>query len=471
MRSSIAAFVLQLFLAVQLLGEEPAPTPTPEAAPSPTPTASPAPTAAPSPVPSATPSPSPTPTARPTPAPLPPWELGLVERQHDGSPNELVYRLRNSIGEWLSVVEYGKSSDLEVHGDYFGNGWNFAVVKLIESGFGWNFRASGADPVLFGAPGAVVIGGCDFSGDGLHDMALIQDGRLIYRPLTADAQANEAALPLTAGAVLTSVGCGDTDGDLRDEIGLLEREGSVGQEAFLLRVFNAEGQELFVRRVVRARWLLFADIDGDGRREVGYTPARRRRNPRAVIFYPQDGAAPLRFKLPAFQDNSVARLTSGDGQVHDGLLLQRRSSLYTYSFRERAALMAGEAEADQALLKTVNSHFTGSSNPDNPDGLCGTLRPAADGPEGFLWKASDINGLVVVLLPAELRRVFSSVRIMKYGEILAELTYGGKANGNRQHWRGTRPPGSYPDGSLIVAQRAGLPAECWQIGRSAARND
>lgn len=77
---------------------------------------------------------------------------------------------------------------------------------------------------------------------------------------------------------------------------------------------------------------------------------------------------------------------------------------------------------------------------------CDGIRQVPDGPGGFLVKNSDHGGHIVMLSDTELEfdrmQMFRFLRKRKEGgelvtrfRKLRNLTYTGRANGNRQHWR------------------------------------
>jgi hypothetical protein len=71
---------------------------------------------------------------------------------------------------------------------------------------------------------------------------------------------------------------------------------------------------------------------------------------------------------------------------------------------------------------------------------------------GFLWKpVSDKNGDLVVLLPKKLTGKVEEVRILSPDgkRTLGKGKYSGIGNGDREHFRFSKPGSSYPDGAIV----------------------
>ena len=73
-------------------------------------------------------------------------------------------------------------------------------------------------------------------------------------------------------------------------------------------------------------------------------------------------------------------------------------------------------------------------------------------PGGFLWKpVSDKNGDLVVLLPKKLTGKVQEVRILSPDgtKNLGKGKYSGVGNGDRDHFRFSKPGSGYPDGAIV----------------------
>lgn len=71
---------------------------------------------------------------------------------------------------------------------------------------------------------------------------------------------------------------------------------------------------------------------------------------------------------------------------------------------------------------------------------------------GFLWKpTSDKNGDLVILLPKKLTGKVQEVRVLSPDgkKSLAKGKYSGVGNGDREHFRFSKPGSGYPDGSIV----------------------
>jgi len=71
---------------------------------------------------------------------------------------------------------------------------------------------------------------------------------------------------------------------------------------------------------------------------------------------------------------------------------------------------------------------------------------------GFLWKpTSDKNGDLVVLLPKKLTGKVQEVRVLSPDgkKTLGKGKYSGVGNGDREHFRFSKPGSGYPDGAIV----------------------
>ncbi|MFO1522287.1 MAG: hypothetical protein U1G05_09665 [Kiritimatiellia bacterium] len=80
-----------------------------------------------------------------------------------------------------------------------------------------------------------------------------------------------------------------------------------------------------------------------------------------------------------------------------------------------------------------------------------TTASSSGGGGGFLWKpVSDSNGDLVVILPSQYNGKVSSVSVN--GE---RGSFSGIANGNRTHWRFSKPGAAYGTNVKVVASTSG----------------
>ena len=72
---------------------------------------------------------------------------------------------------------------------------------------------------------------------------------------------------------------------------------------------------------------------------------------------------------------------------------------------------------------------------------------------GFLWKpVSDKNGDLAILIPKQLTGKVKEVQILNREgtKSIAKGKYSGVGNGNREHYRFTKPGSGYPDGAIVL---------------------
>lgn len=460
----------------------------------------------------ATPTETRTATPSPTRAPAAPLDfdgdgisdLGVFENQgNDGSLNQLVYASVLSSDGSTVRVEYGKTDDYPVLGDYTGDGIaDYAVVKVNELDLEWFIRdgATGdKTSSIFGTLDDTILGGCDFDGDEIVDKAVINSTSFRFEG-SSNSEITEVPLTFSFGTVIQSLSCGDIDGNETKELLILLKEkvqasvaGKVSHNrkkrrkkrkrtptptpsAYeqYVRAVNLAGDVSVNRSVQDVTGIVVADLNNDGVREIA-THAKLTRDISRLKFFSSDTDEPVNLDVSNFNDVSVLKLQASDGNVYDGLqLLTKTDEIKVMNFfdlREEPVFIDADREA---LTHGVISHATGSNLPEDPEHLCPSVQSASDGNGGFLWKQSDIHASLAVVLPGEFKQQFSQVRVMKDGEFLAGMYFAGWANpdefGLRQHWRDTVPACSFPDKSILIATR-GDSTYCWQIGDSCERND
>jgi hypothetical protein len=101
---------------------------------------------------------------------------------------------------------------------------------------------------------------------------------------------------------------------------------------------------------------------------------------------------------------------------------------------------------------------------------CSEIRNPNDGGGGFVWKNSDFHPGMVLLTPANFN--FDKVEIFSGSTKLSTLTYTGRHNENRQHWRDySRDIAEYPSNSIVVGSSNSGEQGCWLIENTTIRND
>lgn len=92
--------------------------------------------------------------------------------------------------------------------------------------------------------------------------------------------------------------------------------------------------------------------------------------------------------------------------------------------------------------------LTGSKSSHGAKPLSSGDQSGGSGP--FLYKpTSDSDGKLVVLSPSSFADQVESARITKDGQVLDEGRWGGIGNGNRAHFRFSKPGSSYPDNLTV----------------------
>lgn len=112
-----------------------------------------------------------------------------------------------------------------------------------------------------------------------------------------------------------------------------------------------------------------------------------------------------------------------------------------------------EQTDDPAAAKPVEQ-------PKTPQKAAAAARPASpkgptvmnqNAPAGFLWKpVSDSDGNLAILLPPGMTGKVTAVRVLSPdGQVLEQGRHGGVGNGDREHFRFSRPGGGFPPNCVV----------------------
>jgi hypothetical protein len=132
-------------------------------------------------------------------------------------------------------------------------------------------------------------------------------------------------------------------------------------------------------------------------------------------------------------DNNLDALYDGRGSASDPTIAFMEINAALEKARAKIEGFAKEAAKVRELDSIVQ---TGGAPAGNP----------LDGPEGFLFKpVSDTRGTLVVLLPKQMTGNIESVVLKALsGEEIERGLFSGVANGDREHFRFTKPGSQYP---------------------------
>ncbi|RME58678.1 MAG: hypothetical protein D6780_06350 [Candidatus Dadabacteria bacterium] len=179
-------------------------------------------------------------------------------------------------------------------------------------------------------------------------------------------------------------------------------------------------------------------------------------------------------------------ISSGDFFQISSILATLQGLVANCPPEEQSAILAqiNEILAGQpAVLSSLSNSFFLSATvfaADDPSvgklkAGCDKIQDSHDGPNGFLLKASDKNGNLVVLLPAGIyTQTAWLVRPNGKGKPIEKLQGSGYSNGFRATLRARRPPVSYPRHLIVKAQIGTKPNAqylCWEVKNSHVRND
>jgi hypothetical protein len=133
-----------------------------------------------------------------------------------------------------------------------------------------------------------------------------------------------------------------------------------------------------------------------------------------------------------------------------------------------AERIAAENAANQPAATPTSNDGGGDTPAAAPATPTPTAKPStavsSGGGGGFLWKpVSDSNGNLVVILPSQYNGKVSSVSVN--GE---RGSFSGIANGNRTHWRFSKPGAAYGSNARVVATTSGGNVS-WTVPNGGAR--
>lgn len=110
--------------------------------------------------------------------------------------------------------------------------------------------------------------------------------------------------------------------------------------------------------------------------------------------------------------------------------------------------MVPSVDTDQAGVSSAQQHVETQTQQPAPFEVGSLLAKSG----GFLWKpTSDKNGDLVILLPKKLTGRVEEVRVLSPDgkKSLGKGKYSGVGNGDREHFRFSKPGSAYPDGSIV----------------------
>lgn len=451
---------------------------------------------------------------------------GLTERQSDGSANEIVFELLLSESSAIEHFEFGKRTDLEVHGNYSGGDHAEVAVarRADDEDVVWRVRGSSnqeVQEVAFGLQDDSVVGGCDANADGQADLSVLRDGAMHFRSLTEDA---EESIPLegVSGKRVVDLQCAKNPEHAVAFLALTEDvlEGDVASQGKRWRRTCRQrfGANRSRRAKCRARRKAIRDkekeeepisepeptepmysvlaFDRQGNKLISLESKKlplmlegssTEGEQRIAILVKQKGGMKLRLlddageevlesDLPFKVEDAVLASFDGAGS-HVILAKSKGSGLFLVSLDDGSSLPAEFGLSGEALVHVGQFHRYISSAEEDPNGLCDEFRDPNDGAGGFLFKpdSDEHANQSVILFPGSDRTRYESVRLMRSGEVLASYYFSSLANpdsnGLRQHWRFDRSGSSFGKNVIVVAEGRNGSGVCYRIENPAVRVD
>ncbi len=196
----------------------------------------------------------------------------LFRNTSTDDPSKSLYIIQKSLTGGLSQIEFGSTSAVAVPGEYTGDQYaDLAVVAPQSGALVWSIRDSSTEDVVeipFGLAGDKVFSGCDFTGDGMTDLAVLRNGQLIFRDSSSGAPVFGGVF-FTSASLASSISCRDVNGDGSYEILLLTSKTSRKKPNFdykkaQLSVFTALGAKMLSASATNAVLAIGFDNDGNG---------------------------------------------------------------------------------------------------------------------------------------------------------------------------------------------------------------
>lgn len=163
----------------------------------------------------------------------------------------------------------------------------------------------------------------------------------------------------------------------------------------------------------------------------------------------------------ADKTKATATITDGISKAEEAMKLIESGALTvpTVSIKE------GMSRAMAAFSLTG-----GKSRPGESNASISGDQSSGSGP--FLYKpTSDSDGKLVVLSPSSFADQVESARITKDGQVLDEGRWGGIGNGNRAHFRFSKPGSSYPDNLTLEFILKDGSTKTYEIADSSQRTE
>ncbi|MFN8392876.1 MAG: thrombospondin type 3 repeat-containing protein [Bdellovibrionota bacterium] len=200
------------------------------------------------------------------------------------NPLAAQYEIHYSSTGAVAVVTFGGTLTVAAPGDYTGDGIaDLASVQNVNGELIWVIRDSAKGTtrsIPFGLSGALVLSGCDFSGDGVVDAAVVQSGRLLYRN-SRDGAIVFGGQILSPTTLASSLICADVTGDHRAEILSIRSKPGKGKAAsqFIpknaqLVVTDTSGAPLAVYSAKNATTALAIDLNRNGLADPAYVGSK-----------------------------------------------------------------------------------------------------------------------------------------------------------------------------------------------------
>lgn len=275
----------------------------------------------------------------------------------------LIQRMRTSQSGGTSTALLGSSAINAVSADYDGDGVS-DTASVMQHGtmLHWTIASSASQSDLeymFGEIGDKLLSGCDFSGDGADDLAVIAGNRLTFREALTDAQSEVA---LAGVARILKASCGDVNGDGRDELLVQEKRkgGSAKRARSKKRSDNQKvraidvqsGAALLSLRVTNPKHILAPDLNRDGKAELAAIVPHKQKGKLRLEGRAEGSARKIQLTLPNLKAIIAGKFEASDSSVQPGILYQNPAgSVYSMNFLDNTETFLFALEAGEELLK------------------------------------------------------------------------------------------------------------------------
>ena len=285
-------------------------------------------------------------------------DLVLEDRLKEGLVHNI---LGSNVGAAIEA-SFGSKKAFIAHADYDGDGKvDVAVVEKTADGLVWNIQNSSngeTSTELFGKRSSLVLSGCDFDLDKIADKTVLTKGKLDIN--SSSSELTTLTLPIVPRK--SALYCADFNGDGIDEIffsgklkkkalaKILEESGEDKINPYIIGVYALDGSILFEKSMKKGSNIFAADINADGKEELGYyTPKRKR-----IKFIEEGARKPARFKVSNIYDLTQAVISTAETSKFGLFIMDKVGGIRMLDFETGQEISVADESNAFEIGKHVN---------------------------------------------------------------------------------------------------------------------